>query len=256
MKILLFIFLISVSFLNADILSDKIQSKMNDVCYYKSFLDGSNDGSIPQSSFTGTESSRELIQIITESSTSSDIYTCDTWNTNPYVNMDTETYAVIANTSCNIRTEDTGSETSPQTTYYRDIKQYHISVDCSSGCEFPKDEHGNIYELNTRITQSECTVDTLNRLYRNNNDVYIYKIVDAQYVTCNITPSASGCYYLLGLNDTNQTTVSNDFNTTPITDGLSDLDDSINKLNKDLSSNSNKIDITAPTKQSNQEAAA
>ncbi len=202
MKIILVVFLFYISFLNADILSDKIQAKMNQLCYYKSFIDGSNDGTIPQSSYWGTESSRQLKQTITDHAYNSSIYTCDEWSIDPYVNMDTEVYSVVANTSCSTRSETIDSSSSA--TYYRDIEQYNISVNCSdSSCELPKDSSGNVYEKNTQISDSECNVDTLNRLYKGANDVYMFKIIDAQYVSCDASPTDTGCYYKLGLNDSN-----------------------------------------------------
>ena len=245
MKNILLFFLFLISYSHSSVLSDKMQDKMNYICYYASLLDGSNDGSLPQSAFTGTENGRTLIKTLTSSSIIPNPSTCNNWNLNPYVNLDTETMGIIANTSCTNYEVETGDEHTQEATYYTDIEQHRISVDCQSGCEIPKDSRGNNYDLNKRIYQSECNIDTLNRLYKENNLNSSYVVSDAQYLDCDAsTPSATGCYYLMGFEgfpDTNETNLTkpNAMNLTPVTDEIKKTNQAIDSMKNELK---NKLD--------------
>ena len=236
-KIFIFFFIPLLSF--SSILEDKIYASAQNACYLKNSTNGLSptDYSPIVSSQTLRNSNEEDYY---SSSDANEV--CNNWNSNPYVNVDTELYAVTAEMSCTVTQYDDNG----QTKWKSKVDIYTLNINCNVACEVPRKANGDIYSKYPNFNASQCTLENIQALLDSHYSKGSYIADDAQYLSCSDTPSLTSCYFDYHLNlDTNTTDsneTSNDLNNSSITDGLSNLDNSINKLNNDLSSKSSDID--------------
>jgi len=209
--------LISILLLNyvyAD-LQSKIILKAQTACFLKNPSNG-----LSASDYSPTVTTQTLRQSIESTHTSTQSQsTCDSWLLDPYVNVDTETYQVIANMDCSVNSEQvtTGSgEYETTTTYYwTAINQYALDIDCQESCEVPRDSNGNIYDFTPYISETDCTVPNLQQLVLAEDPNSLYTIVDAQYLNCVVNSVLTGCFYKKTINfDGNTDSNSTDTNST------------------------------------------
>lgn len=226
MRYLLLIFLsFSASF--AD-LQSKIYSSAQDVCYLKNPTNGFQSTDYDPSVTSQTlRHAYESTHTQTQSSA-----TCEDWELNPYVNVDTETYQVIADMDCTVNqeTDEYG------TTYYWTVtNQYALNIDCNinAGCEIPKDSSGVNYESAYGVDESGCTVSNLQSLLDSNDPNNGYIINDAQYLNCPSNSNYTGCYYKKHINSPDNNSFGSGDDTTQNSSN-SDYSDILKQINIDL----------------------
>jgi len=230
----IFISILLLNYVYAD-LQSSITSNAQLACYLKNPTNG-----LSASDYSPIVSGQTLRQSIesTHTSIQSDA-TCDNWALNPYVNVDTETYQVVADMDCAINSEELLVGENTVTYYWTVVNQYALDIDCQASCEVPRDSNGNIYDFTPYISETDCTVPNLQQLVLAEDPNSLYTIVDAQYLTCTTNINLTGCYYNKTINfdenstDTNSTNI--DENTTTTTQILdtSSIVESINNI-KDL----------------------
>lgn len=226
----LFLFLIPLlSF--SSVLEDRVYSKAQTACYLKNSSNG-----LSASDYSPVVSSQSF-----RNSNEQDYYSvddaneiCNSWNLDPYVNVDTELYGVVAEMSCSVTEYDDNG----QTKWKSKVDIYNLTIDCNVACEVPRKSNGDIYDKYDDFDASQCTVGNiqilLNTYYGDNN----YIADDAQYLSCTDTPSLTSCYFDYHINlDIDNNTIDN--NTSDANN--SGIIDSIDKMNYDTSSNLNSL---------------
>ena len=240
MKYFLLLFLLC-SFSFAD-LQLKINSKAQDACYLKNPTNG-----LTSSDYSPVITGQTLIQTYTTDN-------CDSWNLNPYVNVDNELFKVIADLSCTETTSDTGTTSA-------EIEQYSLDVDCQVACDVPRSSDGTLYEQVANINETDCTNQNLQTMLDNYYPNQGYIADDTQYLTCTSNINLQGCYlkYHIGFDgniDTNSTdTNTTDANSTlpdsnatsyPVdnntTGDLLETNQKLDDLNENLKTNTDKIE--------------
>lgn len=250
--ILLILFI--VSFSHAD-LQSKINSNAQTACYLKNPTNG-----LSASDYSPTVIGQTLRQTIESTHTQTQSRaTCDDWTLDPYVNVDTETYQVIADMSCTVNQEtidDCGADNPcPVTYYWTTIKEYSLSIDCQASCEVPRDSNGKIYDFTSYISETDCTVSNLQQLVLAEDPNSQYVIDDAQYLNCTSNSGLTGCFYHKHVNfdgntdnnstDNNTTSDSNSTDNNTTDNNATDLTDTNNKLDSigtKIDANGQKID--------------
>lgn len=233
--------LFSISFSHAD-LQLKIHSKAQVACYLKNPTNG-----LAVSDYNPTISGQSL-RMSRDSAHYDDVASasCDSWQLNPYVNVDSETYQVIADMSCTVNQETVdncgGSNPCPTTYYWTTIEQYSLDVTCNAQCEIPKDNNGNNYELVGYINETDCSISNLQSLLDANNPNSGFIIDDTQYLNCSTNSQLTGCYYkkhvdFSGNTDNNST----DNNNTTSDNNSTDNNATLNNAT-DLTDTNNKLD--------------
>lgn len=251
MRYFLFFIFTTIS-LFAD-LQSKIHSNAQTACFLKNPTNG-----LSSSDYNPTVTGQTLRQSIESSHTSTQSSaTCDSWTLNPYVNVDTETYQVIANMDCTVNSEQvtagSGEYQSTTTYYWTVINQYALNIDCQASCEIPKDSNGVNYEQVGYISEADCTVANLQILLDTNNPSSGFIIDDAQYLNCSTNAYLTGCYYKKHVNfdgntDNNSTdNNSTDNNTTDNNSTISNADltgtnQRLDSLGVKIDANGQKID--------------
>jgi len=226
------------SFLFSSVLEDRVTTKAQTACYLKNPSNGLTAGD-----YAPTIVGQTLLQDL-NSNTDSD--GCQSWIDNPYVNIDTETYNVIAEMSCDIvSTTENGVTTNERT-----IKQYSLTVQCNAQCEIPKDNNGINYERSGGIFESDCTVVNLQQLINTYSPDAGYIIDDTQYLNCTTNPNLSDCYYKkhVDFGDNNSTdnnatdsNTTNNIDLTGTNSRLDNLNDAVNNLGAKIDENGQKL---------------
>lgn len=227
------------SYVYAD-LQSKINSNAQTACFLKNPTNG-----LSQQDYSPVVTGQTLRQTIESTHTSTQSQaTCDSWILDPYVNIDAETYQVVANMDCAVNQEivdDCAPDSScPVTYYWTVINQYALDVDCQASCEVPRDNNGNIYDFTPYINETDCTVPNLQQLLLAEDPNSLYTIVDTHYLNCTSNSSLTGCFYkktvdFSGNVDSNST----DNNTT---DNNSTVDNNSTLGNADLIGTNQRLD--------------
>jgi len=234
-----FISILLLNYVYAD-LQSKITSNAQNSCYLKNPTNG-----LSPSDYSPTVTSQTLRQSIESTHTSTQSQaTCDSWVLDPYVNIDTETFQVIANMDCSVNQETVdncgSSNPCPVTYYWTVINQYSLDIDCQASCEIPKDSNGVNYEQVGYISEVDCTVANLQTLLDTNNPNSGYIIDDTQYLACSTNTYLSGCYYKKHVNfDGNTDNNSTDTNST---DNNTTVDNNSTLGNADLTGTNQRLD--------------
>ena len=241
--------LLFFTYVRAD-LQSKITSNAQDACYLKNISSG-----LASTDYSPVVSSQTLRQTIeSPHSSNSAAASCVSWENDPYVNVDYETYNVIATMSCTPHQETIDIGGGTMSTYYWTVEeQYDLVIDCQASCEIPKDSNGNNYEYVQYISETDCTIGNLQQLVDANNPGTTYIIDDSQYMTCSSNSALTGCYYKKHIDfggntdnnstDNNSTTDNNttDSNTTANLD-LTDTNAKLDTLATKIEENGQKID--------------
>ncbi len=234
--------LISILLLNyvyADFQS-KITSNAQTACLLKNPTNG-----LGATDYSPVVTGQTLRQSIESSHTSTQSQaTCDSWLLDPYVNIDTETYQVIANMDCSVNQEIVdncdSSNPCPVTYYWTVISQYALNIDCQASCEVPRDSNGNLYDFTPYISESDCTVPNLQQLVLAEDPNSLYTIVDAQYLNCASNSNLTGCFYKKTVNfDGNTDSNATDTNST---DNNTTVDNNSTLGNADLTGTNQRLD--------------
>jgi len=243
----IFISILLLNYVYAD-LQSKITLKAQTACFLKNPTNG-----LGATDYSPVVTGQTLRQSIESSHTSTQSQaTCDSWLLDPYVNVDTETYQVIANMDCSVNQEIVdncdSSNPCPVTYYWTVINQYALSVDCQSSCEVPRDSDGNIYDFTPYISETDCTVPNLQQLVLAEDPNSLYMIVDAQYLNCEVNSGLTGCFYKKTINfDGNTDSNSTDNNATENNATLDNADlagtnQRLDDIGTKLDSNGEKIE--------------
>jgi len=230
-----------------------LQSKINSNAQTACFLKNPTNG-LSASDYSPNITSQILIQSIESGHTSTQSQaTCDSWLSDPYVNVDVEIYNVIANMDCSVNSEQVVVGEITTTYYWTVINQYSLSIDCQASCEVPRDSNGNIYDFTPYINEADCTTPNLQQLLLAEDPNSLYTIVDTQYLNCTTNSNLTGCFYKKTVNfdgniDSNSTdNNSTDNNTTDSNSTLSNADLSgtnqrLDDIGVKIDANGQKID--------------
>ena len=198
-------------------LQSKITASAQEACFLKNIANGLN-----ASDYTPIVTGQTLIQTIESTHTSiQSSATCDSWIADPYVNVDTELYQVIANMDCSVNSEQLTNNGTTTTYYWTQINQYSLSIDCQTACEVPRDIDGNMYDFTPYINEPDCSITNLQQLVLAEDPNSLYIIQDAQYLNCSANTNLTGCFYKKILNFDGNTT---DNNTTDTNSSLNNAD--------------------------------
>jgi len=231
MKFVFFSLTFSLTFLLADLQSD-IYIKAQRVCFLKY-----NGNGLQGTDYSPTVISQSLIY----SDVINDNNDCTTWQNSPYTNIDSSTYSVVADMSCNIT-----SEVFDGTTYYtRTIERYSLAIDChydanASSCVIPKDSNGLDYEKVSSISESLCTVSNLQQLHDSSSPTISYIIDDTKFLSCQDNDALIGCYYAKHIRIDNNST---DGNFTPPSSNSFDDSNIVGAIDKLRTMNDGDVDF-------------
>jgi len=229
--------LLLFTYVHAD-LQSRIISKAQTAC----FLKNSGNG-LSASDYTPSISNQTFRQDVIQTFNDDDGTLCQNWELDPYVNVDTETYQVIADMECSVTSREV-TEGNITTTYYdRVIKQYVLDINCQEACTYPRDASGTLYDFTTDFDTTSCNVQTLQETLDNYNPNSGYIIDDARYITCSANTSATGCYYHKHVNfeDNHIDNNSTDFNMTETNNKLDDINSTLKVSNQHLNTINSSI---------------
>jgi len=229
-------------------LQSKIHSSAQTVCFLKNPTNG-----LHESDYNPIVTGQTLRQAIESSHTSiQSSATCDSWTLDPYVNVDTETYQVIANMDCSINSEQVTENETTITYYWTVINQYALDVDCQASCEVPRDIDGNIYDFTQYVNETDCTVANLQQLLLTQDPNSLYTIVDTQYLNCTSNNNLTGCFYKKTINfdgnidnnstDNNSTDNNSTDNNTSSNLDSTDTNEKLDSIGLKIDANGQKID--------------
>jgi len=232
----LFISILLLNYVYAD-LQSKITSNAQTACYIKNISSG-----LQATDYAPVVSSQSLRQTIESThSSNSAAASCASWESDPYVNVDYETYNVIATMTCTSHQETVDIGGGTMATYYWTVEeQYDLVINCQASCEVPRDIDGNIYDFTPYINETDCTVTNLQQLLLAEDPNSLYTIVDTQYLNCTENNNLTGCFYKKTISfDGGTDSNSTDNNST---DNNTTADNNSTLGNADLTATNEKLD--------------